>query len=144
MHEWTRNPVTSDQNYSYLNTIWHHFKVWKILIHDLRKPKQIFNKNMTPSGGPWKGPTFSYFTPYSISLSVEYMKAPYWSGSFFPHTFSLIGPFPSVFLPQTLYRPSTSHRFNFSPEDGYTMFLRNAGSELQNHMVPKTKTTRTQ
>jgi hypothetical protein len=62
------------------------------------------------------------------------MKPPYWSGSFLPYPFSLIGSFPSAFPPQTPL-------CNFSPEVADNTFLRNIGIDLWNHMELKSKTT---
>jgi len=114
----------------------------KPLIRNLKERKHALN-NMMPPVGPEKDRFFSYFTSNTAPLSVICLKAPYWSGSFFPYSLSLIGPFPSAFLPQTLYKPSTFQLCHFRPEDGDSMFLRNVGIDLRNHTAPKPKTTPT-
>jgi hypothetical protein len=81
---------------------------WKPLIHNLREWNQAFSKNMMPSSAPWKGHILLLLHSLKSPNSITFLKAPYWSRAFLPYPFSLIGPFPSEFLPQTLYKPSTS------------------------------------
>jgi hypothetical protein len=90
-----------------------------------------------PLVDPEKGQFFCYFTPYPALLPVTCLKTPYWSESFYPHSLSLVGSFPSAFLPQTIYKPSTSQLCHLSPESRDGMFLWN-GVDLQNH-IPKTQ-----
>jgi hypothetical protein len=87
---------------------------WKPLICNLREQKYDLNKNITH---------FPYFTPYPSTLTVTCLKAPYWSIYFFPYFLSLIGPFTSAFLTQTLHKSSTSQFCHVSSEDGDSMFL---------------------
>jgi hypothetical protein len=70
-----------------------------------------------------------------LSPSVTCLKASYWSGSFPPYPFSLIGPVPLAFLPQNLCKSYTSQLCYLSLEDGNGMFLRIIGIDLRNHTV---------
>jgi hypothetical protein len=71
------------------------------------------------------------------------LKDPNWSISFSHIPSPWLAPFLSAFIPQIVYKSSSSHPCHFSPEDGDSMFLWNVSINPWNHMVPKRKTTPT-
>jgi len=81
--------------------------------------------------GPKKGHFFSSFSLYFLPAPLSNLLGDF----LLAETFSLFPdwPTPSAFLPLTLYNPSTSQLYHFSPEDGDSMFLQNIGIPTKLH-----------
>jgi hypothetical protein len=107
-----------------------------------KRTETSLNKKMTLSRGPCKGPILLllYSIPSPPATTVTYMKTPTGLDSF-PIIFSPIDSLTSASVLLILCSPSTSQPCQFSPEDADSMFLRNVGTNLQNHTAPKPKTT---